>query len=152
MNKLNVIIEKYSEAKKQFQAEATQLLKEEFKEFFKKVPEVKVIKWTQYTPYFNDGDPCEFSVYGITFSNAEGDEVFNVSTWGEYGGKQKGIFAFEGTYYIPDELKKREEQIKEMESLLHNGAMEEVLEATFGDHVQVTVTAKGIDVDDYEHD
>ena len=61
MNKLNVIIEKYSEAKKQFQAEATQLLKEEFKEFFKKVPEVKVIKWTQYTPYFNDGDPCEFT-------------------------------------------------------------------------------------------
>ena len=152
MSKLNDIIEKYSEAKKAFQTEAAGLLKEEFKEFFKKVPEVKVIKWAQYTPYFNDGDACVFGVYGPVFSNAEGDEVSEVTTWGEYNGEQKDIFAFEGTYYIPDELKKREEQIKEMESLLHNGAMEEVLEATFGDHVQVTVTAKGIDVDDYEHD
>jgi len=152
MSKLNDIIEKYSEAKKAFQTEAAGLLKEEFKEFFKKVPEVKVIKWTQYTPYFNDGDTCEFSVHGIVFSNAEGDEIFNVSTWGEYEGEQEGIFAFEGTYGLPVELENREEQIKEMESLIYNGAMEKVLEATFGDHVQVTVTAKGIDVDGYDHD
>ena len=32
------------------------------KDFFKLVPLVKRIEWTQYTPYFNDGDSCEFSV------------------------------------------------------------------------------------------
>lgn len=26
------------------------------------VPELIKIEWTQYTPYFNDGEPCEFSV------------------------------------------------------------------------------------------
>ena len=68
MSKLNDIIEKYSEAKNAFQTEAPGLLKEEFKEFFKKVPEVKVIKWAQYTPYFNDGDACIFGVNEPTYS------------------------------------------------------------------------------------
>lgn len=32
-------------------------------------PGVTAVSWTQYTPYFNDGDPCEFSVNwpGIQF-------------------------------------------------------------------------------------
>ena len=28
---------------------------------FEKYPGVKNVRWTQYTPYFADGDPCEFS-------------------------------------------------------------------------------------------
>ena len=152
MSKLNDIIEKYSEAKNAFQTEAPGLLKEEFKEFFKKVPEVKVIKWAQYTPYFNDGDACVFGVYEPVFSNAEGDEVFEVSSWGEYEGEQEGIFAFQGTYGLPTELQERKKQIAEMSELITDPDMEEVLGATFGDHVVVTVTAKGIDVDGYDHD
>ena len=27
---------------------------------------VKKVRWTQYTPYFNDGDPCEFSLNEFT--------------------------------------------------------------------------------------
>lgn len=26
-------------------------------------PTIQTISWTQYTPYFNDGEPCEFSVH-----------------------------------------------------------------------------------------
>lgn len=32
-----------------------------FIEFFEKNPTVGAISWTQYTPYFNDGESCEFS-------------------------------------------------------------------------------------------
>lgn len=35
---------------------------EGFKEFFNNHPEAKEIVWTQYTPYFNDGDVCTFSM------------------------------------------------------------------------------------------
>ncbi len=30
--------------------------------FFEKYPEAKAIAWHQYTPGFNDGNPCEFSM------------------------------------------------------------------------------------------
>jgi hypothetical protein len=38
------------------------LMKEAFREFFEKYDVVDNIFWTQYTPYFNDGESCEFSV------------------------------------------------------------------------------------------
>lgn len=37
-------------------------LKIAFLEIFKKFPDLKTFAWTQYTPYFNDGEPCYFSV------------------------------------------------------------------------------------------
>jgi len=36
---------------------------------------VKQVYWSQYTPYFNDGEPCEFSVYNLYYS--KGDEMFD---------------------------------------------------------------------------
>ena len=31
------------------------------------MPALKAIRWNQYTPYFNDGDPCTFSVGEVMF-------------------------------------------------------------------------------------
>lgn len=39
------------------------LIEQAFKDFFATNPEVSAIYWQQYTPYFNDGDICEFGVY-----------------------------------------------------------------------------------------
>lgn len=40
------------------------LMKEAFREFLGKYNEVvENVYWTQYTPYFNDGEACEFSVH-----------------------------------------------------------------------------------------
>ena len=42
---------------------------------FEKYPGVKNVRWTQYTPYFNDGDPCEFSTNaGYAELNYDGNE------------------------------------------------------------------------------
>lgn len=150
MSNLNKLIESFEATKQKFQTEATELLKEEFKSFFKDVPEIKVIKWTQYTPYFNDGDPCEFSVNEPTFSNA--DDADLVSAWGEYEGEDEGIFAFQGTWSLPGELKDKKDRIKELSEMLCSSAMEDVLLAAFDDHAIVTVTRAGIDSDEYEHD
>lgn len=40
-----------------------------FKDAFSKG--VKAATWHQYTPYFNDGEPCEFSVYDLSVTNNE---------------------------------------------------------------------------------
>ena len=52
--------------KKAFEAELSEFskaaLSEEFKKAFAAHPDLKAIQWRQYTPYFNDGDPCTFRV------------------------------------------------------------------------------------------
>lgn len=43
-----------------------ELMKEAFRSFLEKYCEVvENIFWTQYTPYFNDGEACEFSVHDV---------------------------------------------------------------------------------------
>ncbi len=37
-------------------------------------PNVVEFGWTQYTPYFNDGDICEFGVHGTWIRTVEDDE------------------------------------------------------------------------------
>lgn len=45
---------------KTIKEKGTQLVKLVFAEFFKENPEIFYVGWTQYTPYFNDGDECVF--------------------------------------------------------------------------------------------
>jgi hypothetical protein len=153
---LNVLIEQFAEAKKNFQAEAKKSLTAVFKEFFDETPEIKVIKWTQYTPYFNDGDTCIFRVNDPTFSNV--DDSTLVSTYGEldmdeYEAKEEGLYAFEGSWSRPDDLPAHVVTNTDLISnLICSEEMEEVFEAAFGDHVCVTVTRDGIDIEDHDHD
>jgi hypothetical protein len=60
-NKLTVLVKKITELRETMKREGKEALKEAFVEFFDKHPEAKEILWTQYTPYFNDGDACTFS-------------------------------------------------------------------------------------------
>lgn len=50
------------EAQKEMSNKSKGLIEAVAKQFLDKCPEVTGIHWTQYTPYFNDGDTCEFSV------------------------------------------------------------------------------------------
>ena len=52
----------YAKVSEQFTSETTltSLIKNQLKDAFQKHPNVKTIEWHQYTPYFNDGDPCYF--------------------------------------------------------------------------------------------
>jgi len=54
-------------ARKEMQAKSEGLIEAVVKQFLDKCPEVTGIHWTQYTPYFNDGDTCEFSVHEFCF-------------------------------------------------------------------------------------
>lgn len=46
---------------------------EELYDYFKEAFDqgIKAVTWHQYTPYFNDGEPCEFSVYDMSVTNNE---------------------------------------------------------------------------------
>ena len=147
------LLNEQRELQKKFQTTAQALFKETTKEFFDKNPNVTAIVWTQYTPYFNDGDTCEFGVNDATFTNAPDPESIR---WGEYEGDEETaadgseIFAWESWGDAPQGL--NVEMCKAFGRMIGSSEMEDVMKAMFGDHVKVVATREGFDVDDYDHD
>ena len=160
--KFDTLIENQIELKKKFQAEAQSLFKDITKEFFDKNPGITAVRWTQYTPYFNDGDTCEFNVNDPTFTNASEEELENVSAWGEYEGENETVWALESYYLhkISDWCKEEREKVSNVDidscrmfaKMVCSSEMEDVMLAMFDDHVVVTATRNGFDVTDYDHD
>jgi hypothetical protein len=62
------------EAKKEMSNKSRGLIDHLAIQFLVNCPEVTGIHWTQYTPYFNDGETCEFSVNGYYFHILEGED------------------------------------------------------------------------------
>lgn len=61
--------------RKEYQAKIQTSFHEATKSFFESTPEVSQLMWTQYSPYWNDGDECTFRVHDIyyllSFQNPE---------------------------------------------------------------------------------
>lgn len=162
--KFEELLEKQRQAKREFQVVAQDMLKETFKEFWKLNPGIKVVRWTQYTPYFNDGDACVFGVNDVYFSNAEGDDMDDLSYYGEYEGENEDIFSGSSYEFVSERDYYKEIQakaaaggvdtqsIQELSNLIGSDEMEDILLMMFDDHVVVTATRNGFDVEEYNHD
>ena len=132
------LVQDYDAKVKAMRDELSNEFKTQFKtistEIFAKYPEILKFGWTQYTPYFNDGDPCVFhynAMYVCTDPETADGSIYE---WEEMYGSNA----------------KKYPELAEFEKVLSSS--EDILLAMFGDHVQVTVTPVGIDVDEYEHD
>lgn len=121
-------------------------------------PGVEAVRWNQYTPYFNDGDACTFSIYSAYVKVKGGDDEAGdygdgfLSTYDLYeygpGGYDDKVYAnFNG---IPGEL--ISDALNSFEGSLESGAHWNILQEKFGDPATVTATKAGFDVDFYEHD
>jgi len=147
-----------------FREKAQELFKGVTKEFFDKNPGINVIRWTQYTPFFNDGDTCEFSVNEPYYSNAKGEQIEDLTRYGEYDGEDEDVWAEENwiltgdSQYCIDRRKNIDltgvdtESISAFSKMIQSNELEEILKAMFDDHVSVTATRDGFDVEEYEHD
>lgn len=68
--------EQINNLNKQMQEKSKELMKEAFRDFLGKYDDVvDNIYWTQYTPHFNDGEACEFSVHDIFILLKNDDEA-----------------------------------------------------------------------------
>lgn len=89
-------------------------------------PSVEKISWTQYTPYFNDGESCEFCAQ-TDYIIINGEDKYDSENI------EKSVFV-------------------SFSSVLESIPYEFYLEL-FGDHVEITIKKDGtIKVDEYEHD
>jgi hypothetical protein len=127
----------------QAREQAKSILAPGLQQFMTDHPEVAALRWSQYTPYFNDGDPCVFSVGELYYKLVGGDE--------EAGDEEDG-FEYLSSYGKPAEFAQQPwyKALEELSSAL-SGSEDELL-AAFGDHVQVIVTKAGVDVEEYSHD
>lgn len=160
-------------------------MKKEFKsivdEFFKAVPDVKCVCWTQYTPYFNDGDTCEFNVNDIFFIGDNFDPT-NLEDPYEYESGCIDINLNEQAYNKAKEnlvtygdnpgrynytIDRANETIKNFEKMTKEDVQrntlckifedvissnEDLMKAMFDDHVSVYLTRDDIIVEEYSHD
>lgn len=113
------------------------------------IPGIYAARWNQYTPSFNDGEPCEFSVNEIAIRLSPLDDEED-----ERGDYEDGFIE---TYFMSrsdfEELSDEHfEALKKAVSNWDKLNADEVARRNFGEHAEVTATLEGFSVDFYEHD
>lgn len=124
------------------------------------VPGVEAVRWEQYTPYFNDGDPCYFSTRELRaqIEGLEGEDTdygdgfycgYELSDWGPgatYDERMaNAIYEVDG---VNTEAAYR--ALSDIGSIIDHH--QSILQQKFGDPALITATKDGFDVDFYEHD
>src|ERR1041385_483870 len=132
-------MEKLAGLKKEIESQAKDALKDAAKEFFTKHPEVNALRWHQYVPGFNDGDPCLFTMGGLTVR-------FNDAAAEEEDDEDEDLGGFTSKYQIKGKALKSD--LEDLESLL--AELDSCFQAAFGDNAEVTVTEKEITVSEYD--
>jgi hypothetical protein len=150
LDKMN---EELSEIRAQYQKKTQQIFKGMFKEFFDSNPEVKCVFWRQYTPYFNDGETCEFSCYAAYAAVTNAKDYENISH-GEYDGDDENVWVDDPDYgdhnaqLIPAYVATNSSALRKVLEKVSN----DVYLQMFGDHCTVYATRKGFQVTEYDHD
>jgi hypothetical protein len=147
------IFEAYKVQRSALIESAKQMVKDLTTELFELNPAIHAIIWNQYAPYFNDGDPCYFSVNSPMFTNASTEEQLSEIYGEEYNGPDDDIFtiySWNGSAAEVDGI--NVESLKSFESFITAHEMTDVLEEMFGEHVTVTATREGFTAEEYDHD
>jgi len=112
-------------------------------------PGVISYKWSQYTPYWNDGEPCEF---GTLTDWKAGVKL-------EFGDEEGGDFGdgFYTSYDVRRDIQGVDTtellaKLQKVERAIGSSSHEVWLKDTFGDHASVIATKDGFEVEYFEHD
>lgn len=165
---------------RKLQQEGESAVKDAFKDIFDKYSELRSVVWSQYTPYFNDGDVCTFSVHEFDVNlgtddsikeeiEAKKKEMKEAADAGDYKTAQKlksqvdklmdrlddgdAEYSYgESIYSLRRSNNPREVEIAEAIRNLQRELPSDVLEAVFGDHARIVATRQGFKVTEQQHD
>jgi hypothetical protein len=160
--KLATLKKKQADIQKEMATVAKAAFKEMSAGVFKANPALVSFGWSQYTPYWNDGDTCEFSANGeypsITFTAPDGKTVRHNENSGEL--TEVGTAQWDEDVEIESDVeldpapyeKQVDKLSKAVSKFLGNFSDDDFL-TMFDDHVQVTVNRNGkVEVEDFEHE
>lgn len=128
--------------KKQMKSEGKKAISKGAKELFEKYPVLEAIRWQQWVPGFNDGEPCEFTVGEVNFQfndkSIQGDE----ENWYEDTCEDFVVSSGSNNSQMAKDLNKFSSAVAELEDML---------EETFGANQEITIRRSGkVTVEDYE--
>lgn len=128
----------YEALKRDFKKNGGELIKEAFTEFFIENPEIKLIAWQQYTPYFNDGDVCRFRIGEGYYTIKDDITPSDLSSPYQLDEKEHMSATADAVFY---------------EFFHEVSRMKEILEDVFGDGANIYVTKDGFTIEEYtDHD
>ena len=145
LEQLSAAKKKIAEAQKTVTETCRKAFEEGVAPIFEKHPNLEAFGWTQYTPYFNDGDECVFSartdyltiaMTGDDFDFHDGEDI---GLWNIQQAVKNGRFG-EREAAAQDAL----DLVKQFDDADYK--------TIFGDHVSVKVSRSGIEVEEYEHE
>jgi hypothetical protein len=153
LEKIKAELAAFEEKKKVFVEELRKEFPVMFKELFDKSKKIKSFGWTQYTPFFNDGDTCEFRV-NASYPNINGENI-DECEWYDWkikyhlrGDKEYANLLVEN----PNLDIELHNIVEEFKSVIES-IPEDFLKDLFGDHAQVTIYKDGrVEVNEYDHD
>jgi hypothetical protein len=143
MMSLKKLIDDYEKKKRAFNEKVSTVFVKEIVAEYKKIPNLKEVRWKQYTPFFNDGEACEFSVRSPSYKFVDTSEDA-----GDYEDGFVDSYEFREAPEIRTQLEELEE------TFFGSSTMGEILKDLYGDHVQVTINleTEQAEVDDYDHE
>jgi hypothetical protein len=153
LEKIKVELAAFEEKKKTFVEELRKEFPTMFKELFEKSDKIQSFGWSQYTPYFNDGDSCTFGV-NADYPYINGDNI-DECDWYDWRvryhlrGDKDYVNLLTDNPNIDVELHKTIDEFKDV----INSIPEDFLQELFGDHALVTIHRNGnVGVEEYDHD
>lgn len=170
LSTLTETIENLKTLRKTLMEQSQEGLKLAFKSFLETYPQVKTITWAQYTPYFNDGDECTFTIGEVYFSPMDAADIegyydaeegyFYTTARYEYANAPNPNFdptkpedswrnrrvvnrRVEGSEkYDPRTTPQMREDINALSSLMNSDEMEDALRQAFDNHVWIKAYLK----------
>lgn len=137
--------------RKEYQKKGQSVLKKAFKTFFNEHPDIKTITWAQYTPYFNDGDECIFSLKDaycskMKLTEADISDPYDLDGYEEDESDEVRLQGNGGYKYDSKQRRAVEKFMEQMSQL------DDIFKELFDDHVWVIATEDGFEVHEYEHE
>ena len=130
--------------------DAKKFLAKDAKSLFNKFPDLQYIYWEQYTPYWNDGSECVFTIYGVQgYVGPLTDEI-------------EGVIDSVDTETLTDLANVGEQYNNAMADVKVTKALgvfeqnlndlDTILRDTVGDHSCILITRDNIVIEEFEHD
>jgi hypothetical protein len=131
LDEIKKIKDELAKAKEKFTKESKTCFQKAIDELFKENTTLQSFSWYQYVMYWNDGEPCKFSVY---YENS--GEINGIDKGEIYPEYKSGVHHYPASH--PELLELKNNLEKFMKSF-----DDEFYQAMFGDHQKVSVIRRG---------
>lgn len=152
MTKLENLKEKVQELNALLKKDLMEALKESVMDIFNDYTDLESFCWTQYTPYFNDGEPCEFCindyVHSFSYKGISFGDYSSQSLYLDWRSKEVNPKIIE----VGLTIERYQDLEKRIGTFLNSlNSFEKTIQSSLGEGL-VTATREGFEIEDYDHE